>query len=334
MRRRRGRSYRRLMTDRVHERPAADASRSAHDYLSFGERAPNDAPTGPLDWLPWATNGHAGGDPPDDLAPPGHPPSTGLPLDAAGAAAPARSLRAALGDRLPATLRGGRLDPSPRGAAALALVSLLAALAAAIFAWHGRPTAEAVPTPGVQSIVRPPSPVVTGGSETGAASSSASPAADIVVDVAGRVRRPGVVHVPVGSRVVDAIAKAGGVLPGTDTTGVALARKLSDGEQVLVTGRPGRAQAPAAAGAGDAGSAGGASSGGSVDAAVGAATPVNLNTATEAQLDGLPGVGPVLAQRIIQWRDQHGSFTSTRQLGEVDGLGEKRLAQLLPLVTV
>ncbi len=152
-----------------------------------------------------------------------------------------------------------------------------------------------------------------------------SPAAQIVVEVVGKVRSPGVLTLPAGSRVVDSLAQAGGVLPGTETTGLALARRLVDGEQILVDGRPGPAP-PQPAGAG---TSEGAGSSGAVPAA-----PLNLNTATAEALDGLPGVGPVLAQRIVEWRKAHGDFTSPRQLGEVTGVGDRRLADLLPLIAV
>ena len=122
---------------------------------------------------------------------------------------------------------------------------------------------------------------------------------------------------PAGSRVTDAVAAAGGMLTGVDPTTVNLARKLSDGEQ-LVIGRP-----AAAAPAGTAASTGADPSG-----------PVDLNSATVAQLDALPGVGPVLAQRIVDWRSQHGRFDSVTQLSSVSGIGDAKFADLAPLVTV
>jgi competence protein ComEA len=162
-----------------------------------------------------------------------------------------------------------------------------------------------------------------------------------VVDVDGKVRRPGVVTVPAGSRVADAIDRAGGVLPGTDTSALSLARRLVDGEQILVTGRPGTAAAPgpavpSAAGAGPAPAASGGTSG-DAGAASGSATPttpLDLNTATVEQLDGLPGVGPVLAGRVLEWRTQHGGFTSVEQLRQVKGLGGKTGQELMALVRV
>jgi competence protein ComEA len=216
----------------------------------------------------------------------------------------------------------------------LALAALGAAAVAAFFAWHTRPT------PIASAPARPPAshPVAgytTGGwvgprsawaTATPTPSASPSAASAVVVDVAGRVRQPGVVTLPPGSRVVDALTKAGGVLPGTDTTDLALARPLVDGEQILVDGKPGPAPAgPPAAGAGRASGAAGASA---------PAGPVHLNSATVEQLDTLPGVGPVLAQRIIQWRDANGPFSSPDQLGEVPGVGDRRLQELLPLITL
>lgn len=133
--------------------------------------------------------------------------------------------------------------------------------------------------------------------------------ARVVVDVAGKVRDPGVHKLPAGSRVADALKAAGGALPGTDTGALNLARVLGDGEQVIV-GAPGGA--PAAPGA--------------------TAGPVSLSTATAEQLDTLPGVGPVLAQHIIDYRAAHGGFASVDQLREVNGIGPRRFDDLKPLV--
>ncbi|SBW22244.1 soluble ligand binding domain-containing protein [Candidatus Protofrankia californiensis] len=249
--------------------------------------------------------------------------------------------RAGLGlaRRLPHALRGGLVDPAIRGALLIALVALVAALAAGWFAWRGRPvpvlalppptqvTDLAGPAPGGVAAAAPrPTAVLPSAAATG------SPQAQVVVDVAGKVRHPGVFTLPGGSRVVDAVSQAGGVLPGTDTSGLALARRLVDGEQILVDGRPGPAPPQRAGGAGGAGDTGGDGGKGSPGAVPG--TPLNLNTATVEALDGLPGVGPVLAQRIVEWREAHGGFTSPRQLGEVTGVGDQRLTDLLPLVTV
>ncbi len=146
----------------------------------------------------------------------------------------------------------------------------------------------------------------------------------VVVHVVGRVRRPGLVTLAAGARVADAVAAAGGVTAGAALQRINLARFLADGEQLLVPG-PGD---PLPAG-GSVGSGAGAGTG---DA--GSTPPVDLNTATEAQLDELPGVGPVTAARIIAWRREHQRFTRVEELGEVDGIGAKMLERLRPLVRV
>jgi competence protein ComEA len=162
------------------------------------------------------------------------------------------------------------------------------------------------------------------------------------VDVVGHVAHPGVVTVPDGSRVVDVLAAAGGALPGADVQRLNLARQVADGEQVFVpkpgetppipiggiAGSPGGSGASLGSGGGAAGA--GAGSGGGTASNV----LVNLNTASLAALDTLPGVGPVLAQRILDWRAQHGRFTSVDELGEVSGIGDKLLEQIRPKVTV
>lgn len=156
-----------------------------------------------------------------------------------------------------------------------------------------------------------PLPAVT---EQGATSETRASPAVIVVSVVGRVREPGLVRIRDGARVADAIAAAGGARPGTDLTTVNLARKLVDGEQIHVG-------TPAAAGVAGA-------------AEAGPPAKVNLNTATAEQLEELPGVGEVTAQRILDWRTRHGAFTSVEQLGEIEGIGERRLASLREQVTV
>jgi competence protein ComEA len=165
-------------------------------------------------------------------------------------------------------------------------------------------------------------------------------AAGVTVHVVGQVKAPGVFQLPMGARVADAVAKAGGALKGADLASVNLARVLTDGEQVRVP-RPGETVAPpgsgtggAAAGAGSpsgSGAMGGSAAGGGV---VGAGGKLDLNTATAAQLEELPGVGPVLAQRIVDWRTEHGRFASVDELGEVSGIGEKIFAELQPKVSV
>jgi competence protein ComEA len=159
----------------------------------------------------------------------------------------------------------------------------------------------------------------------GAPSAVGTAAAEIVVDVSGKVREPGIHRLPAGSRVADALRAAGGVRPGTNTDGLNRARFLVDGEQVVVGG-----SAPASV----PGSGGGPAVGGATGSVAGAAptAPVPLNTATVDQLDTLPGVGPVLAQHIIDYRTQHGGFRSVDELREVNGIGDRRFADLRNLV--
>lgn len=172
---------------------------------------------------------------------------------------------------------------------------------------------------------------------SGTAAPATSAGGQVVVDVVGQVKRPGVVRLPVGSRVADAVTAAGGLAATADVQSLNLARVLQDGEQVRVP-RPG--ETPAATAAPD-----GSSAAGSLAPSVGAATSpaasggatpgmVNLNTATLAELDTLDGIGPALAQRIVDYRTAHGRFTSVDQLDDVSGIGEKLLARIRPQVTV
>ncbi len=155
----------------------------------------------------------------------------------------------------------------------------------------------------------------------------------LVVSVAGRVAHPGVVRVPDGARVIDVLAAAGGAQPGVDLAGLNLARRVVDGEQIAVgvPPAPDAAAQPLSAGAVGAGSAGAAGTGAG---ASGPAAKVDLNTATVAQLDTLPGVGPVTAQHIVDWRTRNGRFVRVDQLREIDGIGERRFQQLRDLVTI
>jgi competence protein ComEA len=199
-----------------------------------------------------------------------------------------------------------RVALRPGAAVGLIVVSVVAILIAAAIAWHAR----AHPV----IAVAPPAIGASGGAGP---ASRASPGV-VVVDVAGKVRRPGLVTLPIGSRVADALRAAGGARPGTDLTGVNLARKLIDGEQIVVG-------APAAVAAPTSGAAGGPATTGGV---------VDLNTATTGDFDSLPGIGPVLAQRIIDWRTAHGGFTDVTQLRQVSGIGDSKYAQLKALVRV
>ncbi|WP_191841311.1 helix-hairpin-helix domain-containing protein [Catellatospora chokoriensis] len=207
---------------------------------------------------------------------------------------------------VPSSALPGRsaFDPGRRGLRALAAVAVLVVALAAYLAWQARPSVEPAPEP-------VPVPVA----DSGRPVAPSSPAM-LVVAVTGRVRKSGLVRLPQGARVADAIEAAGGVLPDTDLSAVNLARKVTDGELIAI-GVPGVAAADGpAAGAGP------------------GSGPVNLNAATLAQLDALPGVGPVLAQRILDHRSRHGDFRSVGDLRQVEGIGESKFAQLKDLVTV
>ncbi len=192
----------------------------------------------------------------------------------------------------------------------------------------GAPTADtgantdAVPAGG--SVLQP-------GSTTGPTAAPAASPTMLVVHVDGAVRRPGVVRLDQGSRVQDAVAAAGGLTDRADTSRVNLAQALTDGERVWVPVPGEDPPVLVSQGYGALGP-GGAPPGGAGPAA--AATPLPLNTADQAQLEELPGVGPVTAQRILAWRQEHGRFTSVDELLEVSGIGERTLEQLRPLVTL
>ena len=175
---------------------------------------------------------------------------------------------------------------------ALAVFAVGVAVLAGVLAWRARPQVEPV----APAASMPPS--------------SSTPTGYVVVAVSGKVRRPGLVRLPAGSRVADAIEGAGGALAGTDMSQINLAKKVSDGELIAVG---------VAAGPGASGTSGG---------------PVNLNTATLEQLQTLPGVGPVLAQRILDYRDQHGGFATVADLQKVTGIGASKYNDLKNRVTV
>jgi competence protein ComEA len=172
------------------------------------------------------------------------------------------------------------------------------------------------------------------GSAGGAAPSpDQSPSFGIMVDVEGKVTRPGVQRLPSGARVLDAILMAGGALPGTDLSGLDQARVLNDGEQIMVG--PG---AGAGAGTGQqpgAGQSGPVAKGrGKGQGKAAPDGPVHLNSATLEQLEELPGVGPAMAQRVLDWRNQHGSFSEVGELQQVKGFGAHKFAAVRSLVAL
>ncbi|MGW1742263.1 helix-hairpin-helix domain-containing protein [Nocardia sp. NPDC001965] len=239
-------------------------------------------------------------------------------------------------DRLiPARFRGALLDSGRRGVTTMAGIGLLTALVTVVVVLWDRPVAQSVPPlPAVLPAALPvdsPAPVDAPPAPDGAPT-RAQPA-ELVVSVVGLVGRAGLVRLPPGARVADAISAAGGALDGADLAGLNLAQRLSDGDQVRVgaagPGAPPPGSATISGGAGEA-----ASAGGTGDSAPTAGAPVDLNAATEADLDALPGVGPVTAKAIVAWRETNGRFTDVAQLAEVDGIGPARLARLRALVTV
>lgn len=188
-------------------------------------------------------------------------------------------------------------DPGRRAVRALAVLAVAVALVVGFVVWRARPR--------VEPVVAAPVPIV---------SDTPPSSAPIVVSVVGRVQRPGLVRLAPGSRVADAIEAAGGVQAGTDLGYLNLARKVVDGELLAVGVTPPPGAGPPV----------GSAPGGLI----------NLNTASAAELDTLPGVGPVLAQRIVEYRTRAGGFRSVADLRKVEGVGAARLEQLKGLVTV
>ncbi|WP_373309180.1 MULTISPECIES: helix-hairpin-helix domain-containing protein [Streptomyces] len=232
-------------------------------------------------------------------------------------------------DRLPVWAQS-RCGLEPRTLAALAVVLVVAAGFAGRYFWTGRPEVvrapeivRAAPLPEIGPTPASPVSSAPPGVSGVTTEPTAGASAEVVVDVSGKVRRPGVLTLPAGSRVADALRAAGGIRPGTDVTGLNRARVLMDGEQVVVGLPLSTAPGPGA-------SAGGGGGAGSV--AGGRAAPLSLNAATVEQLDTLPGVGPVLAQHIVDHRTEHGGFRTVAELREVNGIGERRFADLAPLV--
>ncbi|UIJ33465.1 helix-hairpin-helix domain-containing protein [Allobranchiibius sp. GilTou73] len=242
--------------------------------------------------------------------------------------------------RTPAALRDAQVAPSRLAVLGVLIVVLVAGLVLGGRVLLARASATSTPVAagsGPRSAATTTAGVSRFGSSSTAPSAvpTTSAATTVVVQVVGQVRHPGVVTLRAGARVQDAVAAAGGALPSADLTAVNLARVVTDGEQIQVP-KPGQTMTPApgavGGGSGEGSAPVTAAGGGSSDASAGGV--INLNTADVTGLDALPGVGPVLAQRIVDWRTQNGRFTSVDELGEVSGIGDKVLARLRPHVTV
>lgn len=224
----------------------------------------------------------------------------------------------------PAVLPGGigrhrapgptvRVDPGRPGARALLLAGVAAVVLLVGWTWLDRPVVEPAPEPAesthsLSPSAPPPTPPVGEVAQT---------SSTVVVAVVGHVVRPGLVTLPSGARVADAVDAAGGLLPEADPASVNLAAPVVDGQQIAV-GVP-AATDPRAPGGSD---------------PTAAAGPVNVNTAGAPELDQLPGIGPVLAQRIVDHRERQGAFRDVDQLADVPGIGPAILGGLVDLVTV
>lgn len=211
--------------------------------------------------------------------------------------------------------------------AALLVVGLVVAVA--WWALRSVPHAETVQVSSQRYVPSPPPAVPPTSAATtshpsgqGGAPSATVSSTRLVVDVAGKVRHPGIVELPPGSRVVDAIVAAGGTKPGVSLTSLNLARLLVDGEQIIVG-----LDVPVVPG-------GPSNTSGSGGAATTTVAPIDLNTATEEQLESLPDVGPVTAQAILTWRTDNGPFSNVDDLLEVSGIGQATLADIRPYVYV
>ncbi|MFV8050794.1 helix-hairpin-helix domain-containing protein [Mycobacterium sp. 48b] len=216
-----------------------------------------------------------------------------------------------------------RADPGRAGALGLAGVGVLAILVTVFALIRQQP-------PPVASANLPPVQMVSSAGPTPAATAAGG---QVVVSVVGLVHKPGLVTLQPGARIADALEAAGGPLDGADLIGLNMARKVGDGEQIVVGIDPPAGQ-PATMGSSVAGDTPAPSGqpGAPVSASGAPKEPVDLNSATVEELDALPGVGPVTAEAIVAWRGAHGRFDSVDQLGDVDGIGPARLEKLRELV--
>lgn len=289
--------------------PEADGPPDTHTRIRPGRLA---------DWMA-AEGWSAAGDPADEAGPaPAADPAGAVPLPRPGRHA-ARRGPAGLLARF-TVVRGAARPALALGPGAVAAVAVLLAVGLAVTAWWAvQARSDPLPvvvTDGAVPVVTPVSAPVAAAGASARVLGGAPDAAEVVVDVAGKVRRPGLVVLEPGARVADALKAAGGARRGVDLSSLNLARLLVDGEQVLVGVRAPAGAPPAVP--------------------VGSSVPalVNINTASATELETLPEVGPVTAQAIIGWRLEHGGFATVDDLLDVDGIGEVTLARLTPLVTL
>jgi len=219
-----------------------------------------------------------------------------------------------------------RADPGRAGVIALLMVGVIAVLVTVFTVLRDSP-------PPVSSANLPAVQMVSSASATPAPPES--PEGPVGVSVVGLVNTPGLVTLTAGDRIADALEAAGGAVDGADLVGLNLARRVVDGEQIIVgLAAPPGSPSPMGSSVSSATPPEQADPAAASTAAAAPSAPVDLNTATPADLDALPGVGPVTAAAIIAWREANGKFTSVDQLSEVDGIGPARLDKLRDLVDV
>jgi competence protein ComEA len=219
-----------------------------------------------------------------------------------------------------------RADPGRAGVIALLGVGIVAVLVTVFTVLRDSP-------PPVSSAKLPAVEMVSGSPTTPSIAAHGPPDGPVVVSVVGLVNTPGLVTLTSGDRIADALEAAGGAVDGADLVGLNLARRVVDGEQIIV-GLAAPPGSPSPMGSSVSSATPPERAATAAPSAAEPGKPVDLNTATPADLDALPGVGPVTAAAIIAWREANGKFTSIDQLSEVDGIGPARLDKLRDLVDV
>ena len=215
------------------------------------------------------------------------------------------------------------------------VAAILAIPCLALLAWFGWKAFAAQPAsePLVRSSLAGRAASATANA-TAAGPTGSEGGQQVLVHIAGAVKNPGVVKLAAGSRISDAIEAAGGPLPGAEIDTLNLAAVLEDASKIHVPRAGEAVPAPTTGSTTGHGGPSDVTAGGSKAGGAGSSTKLNLNTATAEELDALPKVGPVLAKRIVEWRQEHGPFAAVEDLDAVDGVGPKMMETLLPLVTV